>query len=838
MSIDAPRGSPIQPRRSGKRSNTRDSKMGGRTNGLTNGLGRTNGLTNGLGRTNGLTNGLGRTNGLTNGLGRTNGLTNGLGRTNGLTNGLGRTNGLTNGLSGLGRPRRLNDSAISPSRISLILILAFVLIMPSIFLIFSYHETAYTGLRVDGQFEDWDDIDMYSDSNSYATPALNINNYAAGTNDAGGLFLYALAGANWMSSTNIDSLIVFIDADGNTGTGYSVNGIGADYVAEAYGWNGTVEGRQLGVFSGTDQSNWSAYNWRGLQAAVALNQIEIGISAPSITLVTGHSFLFMTKRGETVADICNARIALDRPALSVRQIPGDVNGIMASNQVMSLELRACGGAVDVTAISFTVTGVTAPTVAGLPAMVTVGVPVTLQVTAPVTGVAGGTFVQVAVSSVTGTGLATIIGERLAAYANAAPTGIRIDGAFGDWNAVTKGLDPADQANPGIDIRQHAAVNGTANAYFYLKTDDTGKMMGGSNVPSVRSKPSGTPGQPGTPAPLMKVSGEDMTRIYIDTVSGGQNIGGIGADYLIEIKGRNGQIASRVLYRLPSRTFIANINAGTRGTQLETGVSLTSIGFAGTLQYFMESTDWHGNFDRTAAATMVQVGGTRSGPDAPEPFAGTLTYISAPTFGNVITINGVIGSGEWDNANKYISNDFDLYVQQDGTYLYIAVVVKADSVVNSADYCAIFFDTDHGAEALPQSEDRQFRATDPDGSVQFEDYNGDNTATWVSGFSASTWDTEGALDTDKMVYEYQISFIDVWGRSDPSVGQIAGFAVEIHDDDESANYHWGSSSVSTTNLATWGDLVYVPEFPTIAIPIMICAIIPFIAFRARRRRLHA
>ncbi|MBU4031678.1 MAG: hypothetical protein KKD98_02640, partial [Candidatus Thermoplasmatota archaeon] len=830
-----------------------------KANGMTNGLGgRTNGMTNGLGgRTNGLTNGLGgRTNGLTNGLGgRTNGLTNGLGgRTNGMTYGLGgRTNGMTNGLTnGLGgipilRSRRLDENAISPSRISLVLIVTIILLVPIIFLIMSNTNQTVSGLRVDGDFSDWEEVAMTVDPNQCAIASLDIVDYAVGLNSADSIFIYASTRENWMTGSVVDSLYVFIDADDNRGTGYSVEGMGADYAVDVYGWSGAIKGKQMGVFSGQDQNNWSAWNWRGAYAAISLNHMEIGLPRTSILLPSAHSFLFMTKRGDTVAEICDAKIALDRGALVVRQIPGNINGIISANKVMGLEFTAFGSPVDVTSVDFSYSGVGSVTVSGLPVIVPAGTTVTLDVTAPITGLANGTFVDIGVSIVTSTGVSSTLGHRMTAYANGPPAAISIDGAFGDWNFIAKSNDFDLTTNPNIDIDKFAAVNSVTQAFFYLKVNDAGEMLGGSIIPAVRTTPAESvepvepvePGTPSSPAPLKKVSGEDITRIYIDTGIGGQNINGISANGLIEIKGQGGKITSQKLYSLPGKTFIANVNAANLDRELEVGVALNLIGNNSSMQYFIESTDWRNDVDRTDVASTVNVvTGTRgTGPEPPELFAGTLSYISAPTLSNTITINGAIGSGEWDNANLYDGSNFDIYVLQDGTNLYVAVVVSADVAANADDYCALFFDTDHGAEALPQVEDRQFNATGPDGSVTVEDYDGDNTAVWDSTYVAPPWNAQGAIDGGKIVYEFSIPVTEVWGSS-PIAGDRAGFAIDIYDADGTpTHYYWGGASVSTTDLATWGDIVYVPEFSTFAVPIIICCTIPFIAIRIKRRPRH-
>ncbi len=823
--------------------------LGGRTNGMTNGLAKgMGGRTNGLGgRTNGLTNGMGgRTNGLTNGLGgRTNGLTNGMGgRTNGLTNGMGRTNGMTNGLdSGAGiHRRRLNNSGISPSRISLVLIIAFIIMVPASFFLLAYDDPAYSGIRVDGDFTDWDESLILGDAHTYPDANLNIIETSVETNEAGNLFMYARAGSSWFSSQNADSLFVFIDSDDNPATGYSVRNMGAEYAVEVWGWDNAIQGRQFGVFGGNDQHNYSAWNWRSVTATMSADRMEIGIPGSAITFGQGHAILFMTKRGDTVADVCDAAISLDKPAIVVKQVPKDTSGIITTDNIMSLDITAQGTAVDVTEIGFFSNSGT-PAVTGLPATIAAGQTVTLQVNLPLSSIANGTFLDVSVTSVSSTGKATILGTGFTAYAKAAPNRILIDGAFGDWNAVSKATDPAgDITNPNTDITSHAAVNGSANAYFYLKMDNSGKLLGGSNVPSARVRSTSSepvePVEPTPPAPLKKVSGEDILRIYIDTKNGGQSIGGIAADYMVEIKGRNGEITSQKLYSLPL-TFIANIDAAKGGNQLEAGVSLSSIGFTGTLSYFMESTDWKGGEDRTAIAGISFIGGTRSSMPETTPLAGTLSYSEIPRITtNTITINGQWSMSEWTGAEKFDGNRFDMYVFHDGTYIFIAFNVTSDSLSSASDYCEIYFDKSNDKiNGVPDANDRKYIAADTTVESTMIAYDGSD-GNWDNTVSTSG-DADGALatyDVSYIHYEFKIPLSEVFETT--TSGSKVGFAAHVRDENAPGDYYWGNvanedTAIDPLNLSTWGTLE-IPEFHMMLFPILGMVGIVYIS---RKRRYH-
>jgi len=611
-------------------------------NGMTNGLSRPEGLVNGSGVTNGLTNGLVNGTGVTNGL--TNGLVNGTGVTNGLTNGLvngtGITNGFTNGLSApMAGGVTTDDRAISPKKTSLVIIIVVLLLIPSIFFMYTYDEPVFEGLRVDGDFSEWSEVNLYTDTGTASTTALDISNYAITTNDRNDKFIYAQSQGSWMSSTSADSLIVFIDEDDSAATGYTIENMGADYLIEVYGWDNAIQSKQFSGYDGSDQNNWSAWGFAGgLSAAISGNQMEISIASTVHLFGDDAKFMFMTKRGSEIGEICSAQISEGQGALVVKQTPMDANGIIGSNTVMELELTAYGSAVTVNTISFAQSGVGSASVSGLPVTVSVGSPATLNVEAPVTSLTQGTYVEVSVSAVTGDGSVNIIGHDLQAYANAPPAGISIDGAFADWAVINKSSDTAnDVGNPNVDIADYASVNSTTQAFFYLKVSNSGQIFTGGSVPQARERPEtpgepGEPGEPGTPKPLPRKTGEDITRIYIDTIAGGQNIGGIWADHLIEIKGINGDITSRRLYSLPGKHFIKNIDAANGIRELEAGLALTDIGYTGNLTAYFETTDWENNEDEVTPVDVNALpasSGTRSGGDENSPAGfGTATVFDS------------------------------------------------------------------------------------------------------------------------------------------------------------------------------------------------------------------
>ncbi|MCK5024404.1 MAG: hypothetical protein KAR56_02180 [Thermoplasmata archaeon] len=761
------------------------------------------------------------------------GLTNGNGSkpTDGLTNGMGSSNGYGPSRS----LKRIDDKAISPKKLSLVLVLTIVLLIPSIFIAFNYSEPV-EDLKIDGIFDDIDTILLIADDETVSTPALDIEEYGIAAKGDGFTYLYARAKGNWMDSAEANCLNIFFDSDNDKSTGYKLENMGADYLIEVYGWDGNVQGQSLKTFSGDDQYNWSSGQSLGfVRAAMSGNQIEIAVSHNWFTLEDDYKALFTTKSEANTGEICKAQIAEGTGALVVRQEPNDVNGIISGNTAMNLELRAYGYDIEVSLIGLT--GLNSASVSGLPVTVPADSSITLNVDVSINNLAQGSFVGLSVSSVICNGSYSITGEGLKAYATAAPTEILIDGAFADWNSVNKSTDGSDPDNSDIDITEYASVNTTSSALFYMKTDSNGNIFAGGITPYTRTKPesSGSTGEPTTPKLLPRKTGEDITRIYVDTQDGGQNTGGIFADYLIEITGIHGEITSSKLYSLPGKHFVKVINAANGVRELEASVDVGDINYTGTMQFYFETTDWQKNKDTTPSISMTRAlsFGTRSGGDLPE-VTGDADLMDAPYTSSAPTIDGDWSSSEWTDADSYNDGtNLIVYTMQDGTNLYVCVRVQTDTTDATGDYCDVMFERCHSGESSLDSNDRKFRAEDSGVSDASEDYDGTG-GTWTVG-SLTGWSAVAELDASDssyITYEFQIPFIDVWGTSTPSSGDIAGFAIQVYDADSASTYEYGSASVDELNPSTWDD-VQIPEFSFQFMPLLFMLGLIVVIQRKRR-----
>src|SRR5439155_6983692 len=103
-------------------------------------------------------------------------------------------------------------------------------------------------------------------------PSVALTGYKVMT-DPGVLLLYATVRGPWFDDPTIPQTIyVFIDVDRSVGTGYRVQGLGADRLAFVEGTSRAVTRSSLRTFTSTDHANWSAWQTLGsVSAAVGID---------------------------------------------------------------------------------------------------------------------------------------------------------------------------------------------------------------------------------------------------------------------------------------------------------------------------------------------------------------------------------------------------------------------------------------------------------------------------------------------------------------------------------------------------------------------------------------
>jgi len=538
------------------------------------------------------------------------GLTNGRGAINGT--GLVNGTGITNGARAGGRlpPGSKRHGALA-TRWQFLSVLIVLVVVVSSFVYLSY-ASENSSVTIDGRFNDWSHVGKFTMNTDATTSTINVDQWAVRT-EASRLYLYLKVQGALMGSDSVDSFYLFVDFDDYAQTGYVVSGLGADYLLEIDGWNGSVQSTALSRYSSpSDQHNWTSWTDIGsLSTALASSQLE-AMADMSLTLGPDARYLLLSQNALDEQSISYV-VPKDGGTLIVHQeaISSSMpNGAVphSSNLVLlRLSLLAEGAGGTVQNISPVVRGARLVSYLG-PVTLKAGQEKTLEVMIDTSASTAGSLVSVSVSRLSFESDFTdvsIIGEPAKAYVVAPPSTIVIDGAFGDWvGRISADADSLPVLNPDIDISATGAVNSTIASYFYVSVK--GQMCNGSFVPTIKTKPTGGSGGGGVVIP-MRITGEDLLRIYIDTdlnVSTGvpTSISSkvIGADYLVEIVGMDGVIdrSSLMVYQGGVWTLVpsAVVNASNDAQRIEIGVLSTAIGGSSSIEFIIETTDWRGRWD--------------------------------------------------------------------------------------------------------------------------------------------------------------------------------------------------------------------------------------------------
>lgn len=543
------------------------------------------------------------------------GITNGRGAVNGtgLTNGAGVTNGTR--AEARAAPARSRSKSLMTRWQFLALLVVLIVVIPT-FMFLSYSKDSEP-IKIDGEFSDWADVAKYKMFRNSASDASNVTEWAVKLGSSN-LFVFVSTKAATMSTAEIDSFYLFADSDGSSSTGYIVSDIGADYMVEIHGWNGSITSSPLSRFPLTaERDDWNSWQNMGSASAVlAANRIEWVADVPVIS--AGARYVLASQSGQSQQGI-SYPVREDITLLVVKQQPIPAvaaTGIVAKGPsvgAMRLTLSCQGGSGMVTSIVPTVSGATPIIPQTGTISMTVGQEQTVDVMIDTSGWTDGSVASVFLAQ---TGVTSsfdtvlVVGEPVRAYINTAPSSIQIDGAFADWSGRTAAdSDLTAMKDSNVDISAVGAVNTSVSSSFYISVK--GDMCGGSFVPSQTTKPSGSGGGVVTPT---KKTGEDFLRVFLDTdllASTGSVVmhpsKTIGADYLIEVTGVNQKITSKSIQEFVSGSWIfvsGTVTAENDDQQLELGVSSSSISGVSSIEFVIEMTDWRGWSD---IATSVPQG---------------------------------------------------------------------------------------------------------------------------------------------------------------------------------------------------------------------------------------
>ena len=443
---------------------------------------------------------------------------------------------------------------------------------------------------IDGEFEDWTGVTSNSDTAGlpFFNPNINIIDFRIDSRDSSLSFYILVNGDGDMlagepaGEGHVDTAYIFIDTDQNPDTGYFINGIGADNMLEIYGRDGEVQGSTYYFYTSAEQ-DWNHWDEMGtVDAAAEGTELETQISFRSLFMDENDEVdvLFYMQSWDHFEDFSDYVISNEEGVLVVTQ-QGIGWGVFAgsSNRILELELRAVNADITLNGIRLTRRGIgndadvsvvrlmdgtniIAATAsvngnAHFPSniMIDSGSSRTLHIEVDIRDSAqpGNSIgfrlmnnhdITINQGTVSLNGASPNDGLHEVSYIQAIPENISIDGAFSDWEGKTVRNDTSnDVVQDDLDILRYGLSNTDNGPAFYLSVD--GEIGGGRGVPFWNNISELNPDWEDDSSK----TGEDVVRIFIDTVSGtGYQVPGtpLFADFMIEIRGRHNTILSNRL----------------------------------------------------------------------------------------------------------------------------------------------------------------------------------------------------------------------------------------------------------------------------------------------------
>ncbi|MEE9116047.1 MAG: hypothetical protein V3U09_04040, partial [Thermoplasmata archaeon] len=605
---------------------------------------------------------------------------------NGLINGNGFTNGLALSNITRGARKRVGIRYVA-------LAAAFVILVLGLYGIVPQAEKQVSPITIDGQFQDWSGVDLYTDQGQGPNPDTSITGYGYTLDNGFFSFLIEVQGAALGDTTGYDSFYLFFDQDNDPSTGYIVRDLGADYMIEVFGGAGEVASVPMYGYEDTqDRLNFTQWNQIAIgQAYVAGNRLEGQVASNGRFDLSGDfRLMFCADDGEGGVTYSSVNIGPTHGALLATQAEFGQNLIVGSgaNDIMRLTFEAKGADVHIESVSFDVIGALAQPIGSFD--IVEGSTATRTVAVDTTPSTNGELIEISIANIITDTPYTIRGSGAKAYFEDSPTDIVIDGWFGDWEFVQKETDndAFPIANPDLDIQESAVSKDATDdtTYFYLEVEN--ELLGGVSAPQVRHKrPPSSGGQP-APPPVMRLkrmAGEDVTYIYIDSNTSDDTDGplivdiDVRPDYMIRIEGVYGRVVGEeICHWDPGWNCTSLVEVGKDTSRIEVSASIPGSS-SSEIGVVFASTDWRQRKDTTEPTTRTAHTRGQVGPEAMAP-------IWPSTWISVVLDN--------DEGNALPLEILEVYFNIDANYLYVRIRLKTDVEPVLTDYSWwIYLDTD-------------------------------------------------------------------------------------------------------------------------------------------------
>jgi len=524
-----------------------------------------------------------------------------------------------------------------------------------------------SGIEVDGDFSDWDDVRMVADTELTENPSLDLLRYRV-LPDSTHLSLYMETRATLLPGlgNHGDTIQVFFDTDLDRTTGYALPLLGADHLLEVYGRENQVLSSHLYRFDRNYRTEEERANndWSGwsplfpVEVGVSDNELELRLWQAELQLEgsdvririrlqdssgnTAESHIFNTGRSLVQVEVEGGVLAplkqdVENHVLSLEVLPQGENIVLER-----LVFREDSTATDKDLEGFSLyLGGKRITVARMKGGLIAFENLSLSLTEETRLSLGATLSP---SAVPGHVLSlTLEDVDCRKTAVSLETGVVrgylvsslyefvVDGLFDEWRNPEQEDNDRAIPDPDINITHHDHARKDEATYFFLSV--AGNVLAGVSVPSTRAMQSneGTgagswarPSEPQTTTqeknPLPVRTGEDTIYILLNTGAGqGYQSPDIGfqVDAMIEITGQHGDIRSASYLEFAGSDpqewkwrFVRDVQAAAGQHELETvaWVDLQNICF--------HVVSWSGDEDRAgfSGVNLTRLKGTRGAAD--------------------------------------------------------------------------------------------------------------------------------------------------------------------------------------------------------------------------------
>jgi hypothetical protein len=487
------------------------------------------------------------------------------------------------------------------SRLIQIVIISILLLVPLLFYFIDVTNTTDNKIVIDGNFQDWEGVAEFQDieEDQIYHPNINIVNSKIVQNDLKLSFFLRVKGfilkgkSDPPRANEVDSVRIFIDRDLNLATGYSIKGLGADYLIEIHGINGQPLKSSLFKFDPNyrtktirEQNDWNAWNnIQYAQVATSSCRLETQVILPEfnnhiVKHGRGYNTIFAfvhlqdTGGNNDYSDdiLCNKpeRLIVTQKSIAPEVLTNNIS------EVLEIEFNAIETDATINSVAFSHEGAGRLISLPVPINIDKNTKKSYKLKLNTSNVKNAAAMSLMINSSEDISVAEDLpvllqGAGSTAYIKTPPTGISIDGLFGDWAGINKlsDLDAVPVSNPNVNISQYAILETKSSVFFYFQVK--GKMLAGSDLPAlpyIYHEPEQTTDRISisthekNPIPNLPIkTGEDALYIFLDS-DNNKNTGycpdseiDVGAEYLVELNGQNGKLGEKNLMQFKGETRI-------------------------------------------------------------------------------------------------------------------------------------------------------------------------------------------------------------------------------------------------------------------------------------------